>query len=93
MARFMLDTDTCSYIMKRSHLLVLKRLQSVPVGRRVHVGSDQGRTALAASRSFRGAPRMRQRAAFPPYVESMEFDETRHSTTPRSVPTSNAEER
>jgi predicted nucleic acid-binding protein len=32
MPRFMLDTDTCSYIMKRSHPLVLRRLQSVPVG-------------------------------------------------------------
>src|SRR5450432_2693369 len=27
----MLDTDTCSYIMKRSHPSVLKRLQEVPV--------------------------------------------------------------
>ncbi len=32
MPRFMLDTDTCSYIMKRSHPLVVKRLQVVPVG-------------------------------------------------------------
>ena len=32
MPRFMLDTDTCSYIMKRSQPLVLKRLQAVPVG-------------------------------------------------------------
>lgn len=31
MPRFMLDTDTCSYIMKRSHPLVLKRLQAVAV--------------------------------------------------------------
>jgi tRNA(fMet)-specific endonuclease VapC len=31
MARYMLDTDTCSYIMKRSHPSVLKRLQEVPV--------------------------------------------------------------
>jgi tRNA(fMet)-specific endonuclease VapC len=31
MPRYMLDTDTCSYIMKRSHDLVLKRLQRVPV--------------------------------------------------------------
>jgi tRNA(fMet)-specific endonuclease VapC len=31
MPRFMLDTDTCSYIMKRSHALVLKRLQAEPV--------------------------------------------------------------
>ena len=31
MARYMLDTDTCSYIMKRSHQPVLKRLLEVPV--------------------------------------------------------------
>ena len=28
--RFMFDTDTCSYIVKRSHDIVLNRLQSVP---------------------------------------------------------------
>lgn len=32
MLRFMLDTDTCSYVMKRSHMNVLDRLQSIPVG-------------------------------------------------------------
>src|SRR6266700_3126459 len=31
MPRYMLDTDTCSYIMKRSNDAVLKRLQIVPV--------------------------------------------------------------
>jgi tRNA(fMet)-specific endonuclease VapC len=31
MPRYMLDTDTCSYIMKRSHDLLLKRLKRVPV--------------------------------------------------------------
>ena len=31
MPRFMLDTDTCSCIMKRSQPLVLKRVQAVPV--------------------------------------------------------------
>lgn len=31
MPRYMLDTDTCSYIMKRSNPGVLKRLQQVPV--------------------------------------------------------------
>ena len=31
MLRYMLDTDTCSYIMKRSNQVVLKRLQEVPV--------------------------------------------------------------
>jgi tRNA(fMet)-specific endonuclease VapC len=30
-ARYMLDTDTCSYIMKRSRDAVLQRLQKVPV--------------------------------------------------------------
>jgi len=31
MPRYMLDTDTCSYIMKRSSDALLKRLQRVPV--------------------------------------------------------------
>jgi len=31
MPRYMLDTDTCSYIMKRSSDAVLKRLHKVPV--------------------------------------------------------------
>jgi tRNA(fMet)-specific endonuclease VapC len=31
MPRYMLDTDTCSYIMKRSSDAVLKRLRKVPV--------------------------------------------------------------
>ena len=31
MARYMLDTDTCSYIMKRSNQMVLTRLQRAKV--------------------------------------------------------------
>jgi len=31
MPRYMLDTDTCSYILKRSNDAVLKRLQKIPV--------------------------------------------------------------
>lgn len=31
MSLYMLDTDTCSYIMKRSNDVVLKRLQKLPV--------------------------------------------------------------
>ncbi len=31
MPRYMLDTDTCSYIMKRSNRTVVKRLRAVPV--------------------------------------------------------------
>jgi len=32
MAEYMLDTDISSYIMKRSHDAVLRRLQQVPIG-------------------------------------------------------------
>jgi tRNA(fMet)-specific endonuclease VapC len=32
MPRYMLDTDICSYIMRRSHDAVLKKLLKVPVG-------------------------------------------------------------
>ena len=31
MPRYMLDTDTCSYIMKRSNPAVLRRLQQTPI--------------------------------------------------------------
>jgi len=31
MSRFMLDTGTCSYIMKRSNPVVLNRLQATPI--------------------------------------------------------------
>jgi tRNA(fMet)-specific endonuclease VapC len=31
MPRYMLDTDTCSYIMKRSNPSILKRLQEIPI--------------------------------------------------------------
>ena len=31
MLRYMLDTDICSYVMKRSHDALLRRLQKVPV--------------------------------------------------------------
>jgi tRNA(fMet)-specific endonuclease VapC len=31
MALYMLDTDVCSYIMKRSNPALLRRLQAVPV--------------------------------------------------------------
>jgi tRNA(fMet)-specific endonuclease VapC len=31
MPRFMLDTDTCSYIMRRSNNALLKRLRKIPV--------------------------------------------------------------
>ena len=80
MPRFMLDTDTCSYIMKRSQPLVLKRLQAVPVG-------DVCMSVVAKAELLYGvevSPRRAQDAAalaaFLPYVEVLEFvdDAARH---------------
>jgi tRNA(fMet)-specific endonuclease VapC len=75
MLRFMLDTDTCSYIMKRSHPLVLKRLQSVPV-------SDVCISVVARAELMYGvevSPRRAQDAAalaaFLPYVDTVALDE------------------
>lgn len=73
MPRFMLDTDTCSYIMKRSHPLVLKRLQAVPVG-------DVCMSVVTKAELLYGvevSPRRAQDAAaldaFLPYVEALDF--------------------
>ena len=73
MPRYMLDTDTCSYIMKRSHPLVLKRLQSVPV-------SDVCMSVVTKAELLYGvavSPRLAQDAAalaaFLPYVEALDL--------------------
>jgi tRNA(fMet)-specific endonuclease VapC len=73
MPRYMLDTDTCSYIMKRSHPTVLKRLQAVPV-------SDVCMSVISKAELLYGvevSPRRAQDAAalaaFLPYVEAVDF--------------------
>ena len=73
MPRYMLDTDTCSYIMKRSHPMVLKRLQAVPV-------SDVCMSVITRAELLYGveiSPRRSQDAAalaaFLPYVETLDF--------------------
>ena len=73
MTRYMLDTDTCSYIMKRSHPAVLRRLQAVPV-------SDVFMSVVTKSELLYGvevSPRRAQDAgalaAFLPYVEVLDF--------------------
>jgi len=73
MPRYMLDTDTCSYIMKRSHPTVLKRLQGVPVG-------DVCMSVITKAELLHGveiSPRRSQDAAalaaFLPYVEALDF--------------------
>jgi tRNA(fMet)-specific endonuclease VapC len=79
MPLYMLDTDMCSYIMKRSHPTVLKRLQAVPV-------SDVCMSVITKAELLYGvevSPRRAQDAAalaaFLPYVEAVDFaDDAAH---------------
>jgi tRNA(fMet)-specific endonuclease VapC len=75
MPRFMLDTDTCSYIMKRSSEAVLKRLRAVPV-------TDICISVITKSELLYGvevSPRRAQDAtaldAFLPHVVTLEFSD------------------
>ena len=72
MPRFMLDTDTCSYIMKRSNHALLKRLSKTPV-------NDVCISVITKSELLYGveiSPR-RQRTRRPStdfaYVEALDF--------------------
>lgn len=73
MARYMLDTDTCSYIMKRSSQVALNRLQAVSV-------TDVCISVITKSELLYGVERsphrMRDATAletFLPYVEVLAF--------------------
>jgi len=75
MARYMLDTDTCSYVMKRSNDAVLTRLQDVPV-------SDVCISVITKSELLFGvelSPRRGQDEmalnAFLGYIEVLDFPE------------------
>jgi tRNA(fMet)-specific endonuclease VapC len=78
-ARYMLDTDTCSYIMKRSSQAVLKRLRAIPV-------TAVCISVITKSELLYGvevSPRQEQDAtalqAFLPHVEVLEFPD--HAAT------------
>lgn len=73
MSRFMLDTDMCSYIMKRSHPLVLKRLQSVPVADVCMSVITKAELLYGVEVSPRRAQDEAALAAFLPYVEAFDF--------------------
>jgi tRNA(fMet)-specific endonuclease VapC len=75
MPRFMLDTDTCSYIMKRSHPLVLKRLQSVPVSDVCMSIVTRAELLYGVEVSPRRAQDAAALAAFLPYVDAVGLDE------------------
>jgi len=73
MPRYMLDTDTCSYIMRRSSDVLLKRLQKIPV-------SDVCISVIAKSELLYGievSPRRQHDEAalnaFLAYVEVLDF--------------------
>jgi tRNA(fMet)-specific endonuclease VapC len=73
MLRYMLDTDICSYVMKRSHNPLLQRLQRVPV-------SEVCISVVTKSELLYGievSPRRQQDAAalnaFLNYVEVLDF--------------------
>jgi tRNA(fMet)-specific endonuclease VapC len=71
----MLDTDTCSYIMKRSHPLVLTRLQSVAVGDVCISVVTKAELLYGVEVSPRRAQDAAALAAFLPYVDAVAFDE------------------
>ncbi len=75
MARFMLDTDTCSYIMKRSHPLVLKRLQTVPVDDVCTSVVTKAELLYGVEVSPRRAHDAGALAAFLPYVEAVDLSD------------------
>ena len=79
MLRYMLDTDVCSYVMKRSHDPLLQRLQKVPV-------SDVCVSVVTKSELLYGvevSPRRQQDEAalnaFLNYVEVLDFPDTASS--------------
>lgn len=73
MPRFMLDTDTCSCIMKRSYPAVLKRLQAVAVKDVCMSMITKAELLYGVEVSPRRAQDAAALAAFLPYVGALEF--------------------
>jgi len=75
MPRYMLDTDTCSYIMKRSQPLVLKRLRAEPVTNVCMSVVTKAELLYGVEVSPRRNQDATALAAFLPYVEALDFTE------------------
>jgi tRNA(fMet)-specific endonuclease VapC len=73
MPRYMLDTDTCSYVMKRSNPALLKRLQAVAVSDVCMSVITKAELLYGVEVSPRGSQDAAALAAFLPYVEVMDF--------------------
>jgi tRNA(fMet)-specific endonuclease VapC len=72
MARYLLDTDICTYIMKRSHPALLERIRSVPI-------ADQALSVVTASELLYGVKlstkQKQAREAFNAFVRHLEVME------------------
>jgi tRNA(fMet)-specific endonuclease VapC len=75
MARYMLDTDVCSYIMKRSHPALLRRLQAVPVADICISVITKAELRYGVEISPRRAQDEAALAAFLPYVEVLDLSD------------------
>lgn len=75
MSRYMLDTDTCSYIMKRREPALLRRLKSVPVADVCMSVITRCELQYGVEVSPRRAKDAEALAAFLPYVTAREFPE------------------
>jgi tRNA(fMet)-specific endonuclease VapC len=73
MACYMLDTDTCSYIMKRSNPVVLRRLEAVSVADVCMSMVTKAELLYGVEVSPRRAQDAAALAAFLPYVEALDF--------------------
>lgn len=69
----MLDTDTCSYVMKRSHQTVLNRLQSIPVGDVCISVITKAELLYGVEVSPKRAHDTAALTAFLPYVDVLDF--------------------
>ena len=73
MPRYMLDTDTCSYIMKRSSPPVLRRLRAVPVTGVCMSVITKSELLYGVEVSPRRSQDAAALAALLPYVEVLDF--------------------
>ena len=74
MARYMLDTGTCSYIMKRSSAPVLRRLQATPLTDICISVITKSELLFGIQVSPRQAQNAAARSAFLPLVDVLGFD-------------------
>jgi len=71
--RYMLDTDTCSYIMRRSDAVLLKRVASVPVSEVCMSVVTKAELMYGVEVSPHRAQDAAALAAFLPYVDAIDF--------------------